>query len=942
MSTEQPTKILIVEDENIVAKDIQNTLKSLGYTVTGVVSSGAEAIDKAAETQPDLVLMDIMLRGYQDGVEAAQQILTQHNIPVVYLTAYTDDKTLQRAKITEPYGYILKPFEERELHISIEMAIHKHRMAKKLQEREQWLAKILKTVNDAVIVVDGKGCVTFMNLVAETLTGWKQKEALGQPLAEIFKIVDAEANTPKDGSIKSVFQNGAVEKYSRLLAKDGREIPVDDNAVSLRDESGITTGAILVFRDISARRQTQAKLLERFDQLQALYQMTEAISRAANLETIYEEALNSLQRVVKADRASISLIDPDGIIRFKAWHGLSDEYRQAVEGKSPWSTDRKNPASIFVADIEHYAALQSWRDNILREGMRALGFLPLIGQGLLLGKFAIYYDTPHQFTEEETQVAQAIASNVAFAIERTRATEAQRANEERFRQIAENIHEVFWISDPRQRTMLYVSPAYEEIWGRSRESLYTQPNSFFDAVIPEDRERAKTALAKQLQGELTHEEYRINRPQGDIRWIWERSFPIKDESGQFYRIAGISEDVTERKRTEEALHKSEDQLRKVQRMEAVGRLAGGVAHDFNNMLTAIIGTAELGMLELHRDHPVRKDLKEIKQTADRAANLTRQLLAFARQQIIAPHILDLNDLILNLDKMLRRLIGEDIELVIVPASDIGWLKVDSGQIEQVIVNLAVNARDAMPEGGSLILQTANVTVDHDYVRQHPEVALGEYIMLKVQDTGSGMTEEVKAHLFEPFFTTKEIGRGTGLGLATCYGIIKQNGGHIEVESEPDNGTTFRIYLPRIEEAVGPIPARDHAGVLPQGSETVLLVEDEPTVREVAGRMLREQGYHVLVAANGDEALQLARSRMQEPIHLLVTDVVMPRLSGKAVAEQLKAARPEMKVLFISGYSDDTLIRHGAAETGLNFLQKPFSPSLLAYKIRDLLDGGQKK
>jgi PAS domain S-box-containing protein len=938
MSTEQSAKILIVEDENIVAKDIQNTLKSLGYAVAGIVATGEEALQKADETRPDLVLMDIMLKGYQDGVEAAQKILALYNIPVIYLTAYTDEKTLQRAKIAEPYGYILKPFEERELHIAIEMALYKHRMAKKLQEREQWLAKILKTINDAVIVLDHKGDVSFMNLMAETLTGWTQKEAMGKPVAEVFKIAQPGARSSRYGL---VVQEGDFEPHSRLLAKDGRALPIEDSAVSLRDEAGNVTGAILIFRDISARERAQAKLRERFGQLEALYKMTEAISRAANLEEIYDEALNSLQRVLKADRASISLFSADGTIRFEACHGLSDEYRKAVEGHS-WPSDGKNHQPVFVANVEQDAALRHLRERILAEGIHTLGFIPLIGRGNLLGKFMIYYNAPHQFTDEDGRLAQTIARNVAFAIERTAATEALRASEERFRQIAENIREIFWMSDPKQSALLYVSPAYAEIWGRSCESLYERPESFLEAILPEDRARVIAAQAKQLAGELTHEEYRITRPDGGVRWIGDRRFPIKNESGQVYRIAGIAEDITERKRTDEVLRKSEDQLRKSQRLEAVGRLAGGVAHDFNNMLTAIIGTTELAMLELHRDHPARKDLKEIKQTADRAANLTRQLLAFARQQISAPGILNLNDLIINLDKMLRRLIGEDIELVMVPASDIGLIQVDAGQLEQVIVNLAVNARDAMPQGGSLVLQTANFTVAPEAAQQHPELAPGEYVVLTVRDTGLGMTEEVKARLFEPFFTTKEFGKGTGLGLATCYGVIKQNGGHIEVESEIGKGSTFRLYLPQITETAATRPQLDHAGALPHGSETVLLVEDEPTVREVATRMLREQGYNVLVAANGDEALQLARSRSNEPIHLLVTDVVMPRLSGKAVADQLRAGRPDMKVLFISGYSDDTLIRHGAADTGLNFLQKPFSPSLLAYKIRDVLDKNEIK
>jgi len=937
MNSEQPTKILVVEDENIVAKDIQNTLKSLGYVVTGIVATGEDAIQKAGETRPDLVLMDIMLKGYQDGVEAAQHILARYNIPVIYLTAFTDEKTLQRAKITEPYGYILKPFEERELHIAVEMAMHKHRMAKKLREREQWLNTILKTISDAVIVTDHKGDVNFMNTEAETLTGWKQKEALGQNLAKVFKLIQTDTHTSTVDLMKHVFQDGSIDSFSKLQTKDGQEIPIDDSAVPLHDENGNLTGAVLVFRDISARQQAQEKLHQRFSQLQALYQMAETTNRAEAVAEIYETALSSLRQVLKADRASISCFDAGGVMRFKAWHGLSDDYRQAMEGHSPWSMQSRDPEPVFVANIEEDPSVESWRPILRREGIRALGFIPLFGHERLLGKFMIYFNAPHQFIDDDARLSQTIASTIAFAIERERAIEALQASEARFRQIAENIREVFWVSDPQKFEMLYVSPAYEEIWGRSCQSLYEQPRSFLEAIPPEDQPRILAALEKQLHGEQTHEEYRVLRPDGSQRWIWDRRFPIKDNAGHVFRIAGIAEDITERKHTERALRQSEEQLRHALKMEAIGRLAGGVAHDFNNMLTAVIGTAELAMLELHRDHPVRKDLKEIKQTADRAANLTRQLLAFARQQIIAPAILNLNELIMNLNKMLRRLIGEDIELVILPASNLGLIKVDANQIEQVIVNLTINARDAMPEGGTLHFETSNVLVDAETANRRPELKAGDYVQLTVRDTGFGMTEEIKAHLFEPFFTTKEVGKGTGLGLATCYGIIKQSGGYIEVESEPGQGTLFRIYWPCLEETAEATPILDSLSTMPQGSETVLLVEDEPTVREVATRLLREQGYNVLVAANGDEALHLARTHAKDTIHLLVTDVVMPRLSGKAVADQLKVLRPEMKVLFISGYSDESVMRHGSAGAGWNFLQKPFSPTVLAYKIRDLLD-----
>jgi len=343
----------------------------------------------------------------------------------------------------------------------------------------------------------------------------------------------------------------------------------------------------------------------------------------------------------------------------------------------------------------------------------------------------------------------------------------------------------------------------------------------------------------------------------------------------------------------------ERQLQQAQKFEAIGTLAGGVAHDFNNLLTAIIGYASLPLYLnlLPPDHPVRSDLQNIQQIAERAANLTRQLLTFARRQVIESKVLNLSDLVLDIDKMLRRLIGEDIELVTLPASNLGWVKADPGQIEQVLLNLAVNARDAMPSGGSLTIEITNTTLDEDYASRHAEVTPGRYVMLAVSDTGIGMTEEIKARIFEPFFTTKEAGKGTGLGLATVFGIVKQSGGHIWVYSEPGQGSTFKIYLPRIEKLVSPVPRQDKSGDLPRGTETVLLVEDEASVRELGARTLRELGYNVIEAANSEEAIYLAREHGGE-IHLLFTDVVMPKMGGRVLADKLTNIypRPEFSSL----------------------------------------------
>jgi two-component system, cell cycle sensor histidine kinase and response regulator CckA len=391
----------------------------------------------------------------------------------------------------------------------------------------------------------------------------------------------------------------------------------------------------------------------------------------------------------------------------------------------------------------------------------------------------------------------------------------------------------------------------------------------------------------------------------------------------------------ERKSAEEALRRSEEQLRHAQKMEAVGRLAGGVAHDFNNVLTAIFGYADLIAEDFPLDSPVRRDLEEIRKAAQRASALTRQLLAFSRQQVLEPVVLSVNDLVEDIDKMLQRLVGEDVELRVKLPPDVGNVRTDPGQLQQVIMNLVVNARDAMPTGGKLLIETANADLTEQYAEAHQPVSPGRYVLLAVSDTGSGMTAEVKSRMFEPFFTTKEKGRGTGLGLSTVYGIVKQSGGYVWVYSELGRGTTFKIYLPRVDAPVARIAAPRETGTL-AGTETILLAEDDAMLRPLARGLLERLGYTVLDAENAERALGAARAHAG-PIHLLVADVVMPGGSGRELARRLAESRPDTKVLYVSGYTDDAIVHHGMLEPGLAFLQKPFTPDALARKVRAVLD-----
>ena len=422
----------------------------------------------------------------------------------------------------------------------------------------------------------------------------------------------------------------------------------------------------------------------------------------------------------------------------------------------------------------------------------------------------------------------------------------------------------------------------------------------------------------------------ITDASGALRYLKTIKRPLVDANGRADQVLVVSTDITERRRLGEQLLQS-------QKMEAVGQLAGGVAHDFNNLLTVITSYSALLLGDLAEGDPRREDVTEIKQAADRAAGLTRQLLAFSRKQVLQPRMLDLNQVVAGTEKMLRRLIGEDIDLVTVEGSNLGLVHADAGQIEQVIVNLAVNARDAMPGGGRLTIETANVELAADVASRRLDTRAGAYVMLAVTDTGTGIPSDALPHIFEPFFTTKERGKGTGLGLATVHGIVKQSGGDVWLYSEPGQGTTFKVYLPLMEgDASTVAPEGARRAVAPRGTETVLLVEDDAALRQLARRVLEGQGYVVVEATNGRHALE-ACDGYSGRIDLVLTDVVMPELGGRAVAERLAERWPSVRLLYMSGYTDDDVVRRGVLDTRAAFLQKPFTPEVLARKVREVLD-----
>lgn len=481
----------------------------------------------------------------------------------------------------------------------------------------------------------------------------------------------------------------------------------------------------------------------------------------------------------------------------------------------------------------------------------------------------------------------------------------------------------------------YANPKFTETSGYSLAEALEQHTSILKSgsTPPEVYQQLWETInaGKEWRGEFQNK-----KKNGEIYWESASISPIKNTDGVITHFLAVKEDITARKQAEEAHAKLEDQLRQSQKMESIGRLASGVAHDFNNLLTVILGYSDLLQIKVGIKHPWVEDLEQIRRAGERAATLTRQLLAFSRQQALAPVILDLNRLVINLQKMLERLIGEDITLSTTTHPALWPITADPGQIEQVVMNLVVNARDAMPTGGKITIETNNVYLDDNYVQTHIEATIGPCVMLAVSDTGYGMDSAIQARIFEPFFTTKEQGKGTGLGLSTVYGIIKQSGGDITVYSEPGQGTTFKIYLPATETTAISLSTPQTQMASHHSTGVILLVEDDDSLRDLVRKTLQTEGYTILEAGSGAKALSLVK-QFQGEIDLLLTDVVMPLMNGRELAEQLSVLYPKAKILFMSGYTNDTVVRHGLLTTEIEFLAKPFAPNTLITRVNTLLD-----
>jgi two-component system, cell cycle sensor histidine kinase and response regulator CckA len=784
------------------------------------------------------------------------------------------------------------------------------------------LKAVLASVLDAVITMDRHGVITSWNAHAEATFGWPAAAAVGRELATtIVPPRHREAHRRGLAHFLTTGEGAILRRRIEITAlhRDGHEFPVELTVTPIQLADGWHFGAVV--RDITERHYPE--------QLQrAVYRIADAATAVAGLPEMLGAIHAIVAELLPAANLYVALYDEDaGLIRFPYWVDEQDPVpapRPLGRGLTDYVLRTGEPLLLTPAghpELERRGGTEligtpslDWIGVPLKTGERTIGVVVVQT-----------YTEGVRYGEREKDILQFVSTQIAAVIERKR-TEAQlRESETRYRLLFEANPQAMWVYDNETLRFLAVNEAAVRRYGYSRPEFLGM--TLWDIRLPSEHARLQEIMDQPAPGARVVIDVRHRRKDGMVIEVEVAADSI-EFSGRPASLVSV-QDVTERKRLE-------GQLRQSQKIEAVGQLAGGIAHDFNNLLTAITGYSELLLEDLGAQDPRRLDVEEIRKAAWRAASLTQQLLAFSRKQVLQPQIIDLNHVVANAENLLRRLIGEHITLRTSLDPALGATTADPAQLDQVIVNLAVNARDAMPQGGQLLIETRNVDMDAAYAAAHAGVAAGPYVLLAVSDTGVGMDEATKARLFEPFFTTKAPGKGTGLGLSTVYGIVKQTGGFTWVYSEPGKGATFKIYLPRVAAKAHPIGASALPAEIARGTETILLVEDEPALRAVARRALERQGYVILEAPDGEAGLAIAAAHTG-PLHLLLTDVVMPGLSGRDMAMRLVTSRPGLRVLYMSGYTDDAIVQHGVLEAGIQFLQKPFTPNALARKVRDVLD-----
>ena len=787
-----------------------------------------------------------------------------------------------------------------------------------VRQSEERYRAVVETAPDVVYAISDKGVFASLNPAFEAITGWARTEWLGKSFAPLVHPEDASLAVEM---FQKVLRGDKPPPYElRILSKSGKYLVGEFTSTPyIRD--GKVAGKLGIVRDITERKRAEKALRQGEVRLERINRCL--LELGPNFDSNINRLTALCGELLGATCALYNRLQGDLLCSQGQWQtppGFKSE--DAPTGHICYDVIRNNREdAVVITNLPRTSYAES-DPNVRAYGLQTYMGCAVKCEGKAVGSLCVVYGTDYQPTDDDRRILGIIAS--AIGNEDTRKQAEAELN--RLMTAIEQTPESVVITDTEGR-ILYVNPVFERVTGYSRAEVIGQNPRLLKS------NRQDSAFYRQLWGKISAGEvWRgrfINKKKDGTLFTEDAVIaPVRDEKGAVTNHIAIKRDISHELELEV-------QYRQTQKIDSIGRLAGGVAHDFNNILAVICGHTDLALAQLSPDAPLRSNLECIQESADHAANLTRQLLAFGRGQVIEPRRINLNELIVNLNKMLRRLIGEDIKLVTQTAPDLGQIKADPGQIEQVLLNLVVNARDAMPDGGTLTIRTDNVTLDEDYARSHL-ISPGDYVMVSVSDTGVGMTDEVKQHIFEPFFTTKEQGKGTGLGLATCFGIIQQSNGHIHSDSQVDKGTQFKIYLPRVLGVEDSIPSREAPVSLPQGTETILLAEDEPSLRQLMARVLRTQGYTVLEATDGHEALTLAQANGAK-IQLLLTDAIMPGLSGKTLAEWLGQVNPAIRVLFISGYINNNAVRDAMSRPGTFFLQKPFNPLDLTKRVREAIE-----
>jgi PAS domain S-box-containing protein len=804
-----------------------------------------------------------------------------------------------------------------------------------VQQAEEKYRSIFENAIEGVFQSSLEGRFITANPSMARILGYESPDELMATITDIAHQLHVHPETSaKAAQIQEecgLLQGFEFEAYR----KDGEKIWLCANRRSVRDGSGTEVYHEGSIEDITEHKHVQEIQGRRSAHALFRSEVSTALARSsAPLRATLQSCATAMVQRLGATFARIwTLNREEDVLELQASAGLYTHIDGPHSRVPVGSFKIGKIAQERVAHITNDVQSDP-RDNdkewAREKGMVAFAGYPLIVDDRLLGVMALF--SRSELPEDTLDALASVADLISQGIERKRAEEGLRESEERYRLLFESNPQPMWVYDLETLAFLAVNESAVHHYGYSREEFLAM--TIEDIRPTEDIPALHDAVASTSEGVDVARIWRHRKKDGAIIEIEITSHLLVFADRRAELI--LANDITESNRLKAALLASEEQLRQSQKLEAIGQLAGGVAHDFNNLLTAINGYSALARRRVGEDHPISSYLEEISKAGDRAATLTRQLLAFGRKQLLQPLAINLNDIVGEMSKLLKRLIGEDVQLVTKPSADLRQIKADPGQLEQVLVNLVVNARDAMPRGGTVTIETANTKLDGPYASAHVGVTPGDYVVLAISDTGTGMDHATRSRVFEPFFTTKEKGKGTGLGLSTVYGIVKQSGGNVWVYSELGKGTTFKVYLPQVDDDVA---ARDESKTVvstKRGSETVLLVEDEDMVRKLASELLEESGYVVMSAGGGEEAINFANQH-KDRIDLLITDVVMPKISGKEVAAQLKKIHPETKVLFMSGYTDEAIVHHGIVDSDIAFIQKPFSQNALAQKIREVLD-----